>query len=167
MIIRSTVLFAHIVGVLLLFIGFALEWLSVESLRRSSTAADAWTKVRAALPRVYGIALGLTLLAGIVLAARVGVHGFAWVRLSLGGLVLIGILGAMTRRRTPSHPFVRFSLLARTAVALAIVYLMIAKPETRTSLIVMSSALGIALAASLDARRASPVALEIGPNSVK
>ena len=143
MIIRSTVLFAHIVGVLLLFIGFALEWLSV-----SSSMADAWTKVRAALPRVYGIALGVTLLAGIVLAARIGVHRFAWVRLALAGIVLIGILGAMTRRRASSHRLVRFSLLTRTAIALAIVYLMIAKPETRPSLIVMGAALGIAVIAS-------------------
>lgn len=149
MIIRSTLLFAHVVGVLLLFIAIALEWVSL-----TSAATDAWTSVRARLPRVYGMAMGLTLLTGMVLAARVGVHGFAWVRLALGGIVLMATLGAISRRRVPAHPFVRVSLLTRTAIALAIVYLMIAKPETVPSLIVMGAAIGIALFASMTNRKA-------------
>jgi len=84
--------------------------------------------MRKRLPRVYGVAVGLTLLTGIILAARVGVHGFAWVRVSLVGLVLMGILGGLTLRRVTSQSIARASLYARVAAGLIIVYLMIAKP---------------------------------------
>lgn len=147
--IRSTLLFAHVVGVLLLFVAIALEWVS-----NSSGPTEAWTSVRTRLPRLYGFALGLTLLTGLVLSARVGVHGFAWVRLALGGIVVMGIIGAISGRRAPGHPFIRVSLLTRTAMALAIVYLMIAKPETVPSLIVMGAAIGVALFAGMTNRKA-------------
>jgi len=119
MLIRSLLLFAHLIGMLLLFIALALEGLSLGS---------PWAKLRERLPRVYGIALGLTLLSGIILAARIGVHQFIWVRASLIGLVLIGITGAVTLRRISSHSLARASLYARVAAGLVIVYLMIAKP---------------------------------------
>jgi len=60
MTIRSVVLFIHVIGVLVLFIG---------------------------------IAFAVLLVSGIYLARRVGAFEFAWVRLSLGLIVLMGILG--------------------------------------------------------------------------
>lgn len=95
MIIRSVVLFIHVIGVLVLFIGIAFEWLSLESFRRSTTSehASSWVRLHGVLPRVYGVAFAVLLVSGIYLARRLGGFEFAWVRLSLGLLVLMGILG--------------------------------------------------------------------------
>ena len=120
--IRSLLLFAHIAGMLTLFAGLALELVS------SSLS----TRVNKALPRVYGIALGLILLSGIVMAARVGVHQFAWVRLSFVTMLLIGILGRFRSRA---------SIHFRIALGLAVVYLMISKIALSGSLIVIATAL--------------------------
>jgi uncharacterized membrane protein len=136
MIIRSIVLFTHVVGVLVLFIGIALEWLSLESLRRSTTweHTSSWARLYGALPRVYGLASALILLSGVYLARGVGFE-FPWVRLGLGLLVLMGILGGpVVRSRVravrkaagnsreagfdalhshASHPWLRASLIMR------------------------------------------------------
>ena len=58
MMVRSVVLFVHIVGMVVLFSGLGLEWLTLNSLRRSTTHEQAvpWLSVGAALPRVIGIA---------------------------------------------------------------------------------------------------------------
>jgi hypothetical protein len=82
MIIRSLVLFIHVVGVLVLFIGIAFEWLSLESLRRSTTSehASSWVRLYGVVPRMYGFAFALLLLSGIYLARGVGFE-FPWVRL--------------------------------------------------------------------------------------
>ena len=105
MVIRSVVLFFHVIGVLVLFIGIAFEWLSLESLRRSTTSehASSWVRLHGVLPRVYGIAFAVLFVSGIDLARRVGAFELAWVRLSLGLLVLMGILGG---------PAVRFQVRA-------------------------------------------------------
>jgi hypothetical protein len=131
MTVRSVTLFVHVVGMLVLFGGLTVEWLNVEM---------------RALPRYLGIGVGVILLTGIDLAARVGVFGLAWVRLSLGLMLVIGILGgpmtAMLRRRG-SIRLLRASLRMRTAIALAIVYLMIGKPDLGESL----ALIGVAVAA--------------------
>jgi uncharacterized membrane protein len=165
MVVRSVVLFAHIVGMLVLFVGLALEWLSLEFLQRSTAPGQGspWVSVLGALPRYMAMAVGLILVSGIYLAARVGVLDNGWVRVSFGAMFLMGIVGGpvirsqmrairdagsgdrdgtpATLRRHASHPLVRASLRARTAVGLAIVYLMIGKPELGESLLVIGAAL--------------------------
>jgi len=172
MIIRSVVLFTHVVGVLALFIGMAVEWLSLESLRRSTTSEHAlsWVRLYGVLPRVYGAAFAL-LVSGIYLARGVGLFDFAWVRLSLGLMVLMGILGGPAVRSQAraigeaagkgreiafaalnshaSHPWLRASLFMRAAMGLAAVYLMIGKPLLSASLIVTGGAVAVGLAVSL------------------
>lgn len=155
--IRSLILFAHIIGMLTLFVGLGLEFVSLESLRRSSTRDESWIRMFRALPRVYGIAFGLILLSGIYLAARVGVYEFAWVRVSFGAMVLMGIVGgplirsrvrAIARdegsdalRRHASDPLLRASIRTRIALGLAIIYLMIAKVGVGGSLLATGAAL--------------------------
>ena len=72
MIVRSVVLFVHLVGMLVLFGGLGFEWLTLRILRRSATQQQAlpWVGVYAPLPRAMGIAVGLILISGIYLAAR-------------------------------------------------------------------------------------------------
>ena len=60
--IRSLVLFAHVVSVLALFVGLGLEWLSLDALRRSTARVEAlrWLRVSTVVPRFSGIALATT-----------------------------------------------------------------------------------------------------------
>src|SRR5258707_15504465 len=85
MMIRSMALFAHVVGMLVLFVGMTLEWLSLEGL----LGARVWR----ALPRFMAGAVGVILVSGVYLASRVGVFDQGWVRVSLGSMVAMGILG--------------------------------------------------------------------------
>ena len=118
------------------------------------------------LHRVYGVAFALILLSGIYLA-RVGLFDHAWVRLSLGLMVLMGILGGPAVRSHvraireatgqgreiafaalhshASHPWLRASLFMRAAMGLAAVYLMIAKPLLSASLLVTGVAVAVGL----------------------
>ena len=180
MLIRSVALFAHIVGMLALFIGLALEWLSLESLQRSTDPVrdSPWVKVLRALPPYMAGAVGLILVSGIYLAMRVGVFDQAWVRVSFGAMVLMGILGGPVVRpqmrailraggdgrstvgREAWHPLLRASLRARAAVGLAIVYLMIGKPELGESLLVVGAALALGAATSVPQRRVQPSAVK-------
>jgi len=52
---RSVVLFTHVIGMVLLFIGVAFEWVGLESLRRATTSEHAlsWATLQDKLPRVY------------------------------------------------------------------------------------------------------------------
>jgi len=177
--VRSVVLSVHIVGMLTLFIGLALEWLSLESLRRANTSAQGlpWVRVLRGLPRYIAMAVGLIVVSGIYLAVRVGVFNFGWVRVSFGAMVLMGLLGGPivrsrmrvllapgddregtsgTLRHHAWHPLLFVSLHMRAAVALAIVYLMIAKLDLRESLLLIGLALVLGAATSVLAWRAQP-----------
>jgi hypothetical protein len=136
--IRSLVLFVHISGVLAMFAGLALEGFGVQSARKAA-------------PRISGIAVALTVLSGFFLGARFGVLGDEWMRASYGAIVVMAAAGAIGRR---SDALLRISLRVRTAFGLAIVFLMIAKPDAVVSLVV----LGLALAASTFA--ALPIGLK-------
>jgi hypothetical protein len=173
--IRSVALFAHIVGMMGLFVGLSFEWLSIEFLRRPMTPAQRspWVSVLTALPQYVATAIGMVLTSGIYLAARVGVFDFAWVRVSFGAMVLMAVAGGPLVRsqmravqqsagddrdgrsasRHASHLLLRASLHSLLAVALTIVYLMIAKPEVAASLLLIGGALVVGVATSLPGRR--------------
>jgi uncharacterized membrane protein len=184
MIVRSLALFVHIVGMLVLFAGLALEGLSLESLRRSTNPipGSAWVSVLRALPRYMAVAVGVIVVSGIYLAMRVGVFDLGWVRVSLGSMVFMGILGGpvvrtqmrailhagdddgqgtpTALRRHASHPLLRASLRTRVAVGLAIIYLMIAKPDLGESLLLIAGALLVGAVTSVPQWRAHLSALE-------
>ena len=141
--IRSLVLFVHIAGVLALFVGLALEAFGVEAARKAA-------------PRVSGIAVGLTVLSGFYLGARFGVLGDGWMRASYGALVVMAAAGALARR---SNALLRISPWVRTAFGLAVLFLMIAKPDAVGSLIVLGLALGGSTLAALPKGRSQGVGL--------
>jgi hypothetical protein len=126
--IGSLVLFIHISAVLALFAGLAVEAFGAEAARRAA-------------PRVSGIAMGLILLSGFFLGARFGVLGNAWLRASYAAIVVMAAATPLARR---SERLWRTSLRVRTAFSLAVVFLMVAKPDGVVSVIV----LGLALAGS-------------------
>lgn len=146
--IYSLVLFVHIAGVLALFAGLALEAFGVEPARRAA-------------PRISGIAVALTVASGLYLGARFGVLRAEWMRASYGAIVVMAAAGALARR---SDALQRISLRVRTAFALAVVFLMIAKPDAAVSLVVLSLALGAStlLAAPIGLRQHSGLSSSTG-----
>ena len=122
--IRSLVLFIHISSVLAIAAGLALEAFGAESARKAA-------------PRIAGIAMALTLISGFYLGKRVGVLGDGWLRAAYVAIVVMAAAGALARR---SNALLRISLRVRTAFGLAIVFLMIAKPDAVTSLVVLGLA---------------------------
>jgi hypothetical protein len=131
--IRSLVLFVHITGVLTMFAGLALEAFGVES---SGTST----------PRVFGLAAPLTLLSGFFLGARFGVLGNDWMRASYGGIVVMIAAGTLARR---SDALRRISVRVQAAFGLAVVFLMVAKPDVVMSLVVLGLALGVSTLVAL------------------
>jgi uncharacterized membrane protein len=180
--IRSLMLFVHVVGVLAMFTGLGLEWLSLDAVRRSTLRAEAvrWVRVSAAVPRISAIALVVVVASGFYLGARVGVLGQGWMRASYAALLLMGMVaGPLTQPRiralqratndptrtsaTPlqaaaSHSILRVSLRLRVVFGLAVVYLMIGKPDAGGSVLVLSLASIVAIAVAV-ARRAAPSTL--------
>ena len=171
--IRSLVLFVHVVGVLAMFVGLGLEWLGLDALRRSTARVEAlrWLRVSTVVPRFTGIALALTVASGFYLGARYGVLGAGWMRASYAALLVMAIVSGPVARapmralrhaaQTPgdgvvsalraaaSHSILRLSLRVRVAFGLALVYLMIGKPDAPGSLLVMGLALVLTMATSV------------------
>jgi hypothetical protein len=133
-------------------------------------------------PRTSGIALALTLVSGFYLGARIGVLGNTWMRASYAALVVMAVAGgpvatprirALRRaaedtsdRTLPvlgtaaSDVLLRASLRVRVAFGLAVVYLMVGKPETTESLLVLAVAAALTIASvtrPLRSTVASPV----------
>jgi hypothetical protein len=131
--IRSLVLFVHITGVLTMCAGLALEAFGVESAGKAT-------------PRISGIAVALTVLSGFYLGARFGVLGDEWMRASYGAIVVMAAAGALARR---SDALRRISLRVRAAFGLAVVFLMVAKPDAVVSLVVLGLAFGVSTIVAL------------------
>jgi hypothetical protein len=115
--VRSFALFVHLIGTVAVFAGFGLEWLANSD------------SIQPALRRLYAAGAGLIVLSGIFLTWRE--HGFelAWVRVSMGVLLLMGIVGGFRREG---------SLPLRAGMALAVLVVMIARPDLGGSLAVAS-----------------------------
>jgi hypothetical protein len=181
--IPSLTLFVHIVGMLTLFAGLGLEWVSLNGLQRSITREQAlpWLRLIVMVPRVSGIAVAAIVVSGFYLGARVGVLGNDWMRATYGALVLMAIVsgpvsrsplralkrvvevpadGTVALRAAVANPILRLSLRFRVAFGLAIVFLMIAKPAAGESLLVLALASIVTIAASLTQRTTPTTAVQ-------
>jgi hypothetical protein len=141
--IHSLVLFVHITGVLTMFAGLALEAFGVEPTGRAA-------------PRIFRLAVPLTLLSGLYIGARFGVLGDAWLCASYGTIVIMAAAGPLARR---SEALRRLSLRARAAFGLAIVFLMVAKPDAVVSLVVLGLAFGMSILVGLPIGLKQPIDL--------
>jgi hypothetical protein len=180
--VRSLVLFMHVVGVLALFTALILECLGWNTVRRSSARPEALASMRiaVALQHVYGIALATIIASGGYLGGRFGVLGDGWMLASYGGLVLIALSAAMARprlrllrevlenpsdrafsalRSSADDMVLRASLHLRIALALALVYLMIGKLDVGTGAGVIGLAFASALVTSLSRSRVASAAV--------
>jgi hypothetical protein len=179
---RSIALFAHLVGMLTLFAGLAIEWLCVERLHAPDEPEPPMFIVRILerLPHISGIAVASILLSGIPLAARIGVFRAAFVGVSFVAMVLMAALGGIALRpllravkegrgtgaalvtelrQLASRPFLRGSLRIRVCIALAIVYLMIAKPDLFECIVILATALLIAVVGNIARGRGTATTL--------
>src|SRR5712671_131827 len=154
--IRSLVLFTHVVGALVLFVGLGLVWIGLDGIQRSTTRAEAlpWLRLIAIVPRVFGTALAAIVVSGFYLGARVGVLGNDSMR-ALKRVAEVQADGTVALRAAAANPILRLSLRIRVAFGLAIVFLMIAKPAAGESLLVLALASMVTIATSLT-RRTTP-----------
>ena len=106
------VLFIHVTSIIGMFAALAIEWLTVQRLRRATSYEQArdWTQVFKLLP-VLGAPSALTALAsGIYLATTLGVWKFSWVDVAVPTLIAIAVAGGLT---APSRNRVRDTLRER------------------------------------------------------
>jgi hypothetical protein len=172
----SLALFFHFVGLIALFIGYGLEWI-VSAFLRGATTTDqvrAWLRVyRTSLP-VSGPGLLVLILSGGYLAQVSGAMKNGWMSASLLAIFFALVIGfvlilprmkairsalpegsaalppnATALLRAPGLPTL---IRVRAMLALGIVYLMTAKPDTfLSSLLVLGAAILLGLLASAPA----------------
>jgi hypothetical protein len=141
--IRSLVLFVHITAVLAMFANLAIEAFGVEPAARAT-------------PRLFGMAGPLTLLSGLYMGARFGVLGDGWMWASYAAIGVMMGAGPLAHR---SDALRQISLRVRTAFGLAIVFLMVAKPDAVVSVVVFGVALVISTLTTLPVGRKQPSGL--------
>jgi hypothetical protein len=169
----SLALFFHFVGLVMLFIGYGLEWI-VSAFLRGATNTDpvrAWLRVyRTSLP-VSGPGLLVLILSGGYLAQVSGAMKNGWMSASLIAIFFALVIGFMlilprvkairaalpegsvalppnvtALLRAPGLPTL---IRVRAMLALGIVYLMTVKPATfRSSLLALAAAIVLGLLAS-------------------
>jgi len=169
----SLALFFHFLGLVMLFIGYGLEWIVSAFLRGAVTTDQvrAWLRVyRTSLP-VSGPGLLVLIFSGGYLAQVSGAMKNGWMSASLIAIFLALVIGfmfilprvkairgalppgsaelpanAMALLRAPGLPTL---IRVRAMLALGIVYLMTMKPDTLlSSLLVLGAAIVLGLLAS-------------------
>jgi hypothetical protein len=169
----SLALFFHFAGMVMLFVGYGLEWI-VSAFLRGATTTDqvrAWLRVyRTSLP-VSGPGLLVLILSGAYLAQVSGAMKNAWLSASFIAIFLALVIGfvlilprmkairaalpegsaalpanATALLRAPGLPTL---IRVRAMLALGIVYLMTVKPDTFvSSLLALGAAIILGLLAS-------------------
>jgi hypothetical protein len=169
----SLALFIHFVGLVMLFVGYGLEWI-VSAFLRGATTTDqvrAWLRVyRTSLP-VSGPGLLVLILSGGYLAQVTGAMKNGWMSASFIAIFLALVIGFMfilprikaIRGALPegsaalpanatallSAPGLPTLIRVRVMLALGIVFLMTVKPDTfASSLLVFGAAIALGLLAS-------------------
>jgi hypothetical protein len=172
----SIALFLHLVGVLALFAGIALEQTGLRQLRNARSLAQVreWVTLLRGLRRIDAPA-GLTILVSGGYLATHGAGHHAWVAAGFFGMILMAVLGAAVGRprflaiatAVPAtdgpvssslrarleNPLLRASATTRAALGLGIVFDMVVKPAAAGAVIALVVAFVIG-AATLLARRA-------------
>jgi hypothetical protein len=168
----SIALFLHLVGVLALFAGIALEQTGLRQLRNARSIAQVreWVTLLRGLRRIDAPA-GLTVLMSGGYLMRYGAGYHAWVAAGVVGMVVMAVLGvavgrprflaiatalpqsdgpvAPALRARLDNPILRLSAGTRAALALGIVFDMAVKPAAVGAVSALVVALVIGAAASL------------------
>jgi hypothetical protein len=176
-------LFFHFLGMVGLFIGYGLEWTASSLLGRSTTAdqARAWLRIyKLSLP-ISGPGLLVLIVSGGYLASVTGGMKQGWISATLLAIVFalgIGFVFIMPRVRTiraalpegstalseaglsrVQDPMMLTLIRIRAILALGIVYLMTAKPESlASSLFILLGAIVIGMLCAATAWFSVPTA---------
>lgn len=163
----SLALFVHLVGVLGLFVGLSLDWISLMRLRQAQTLTQVReaTSLTGIVARLLLPAVLLLLVAGIYMTVTTWAWGTPWILVSLGGLLLIGVLAnsvggrrlraierAATREassdvipavlvRQITDPILLIGLQTAGLIGLGVVFLMSTKPDVFGSLLTLAVAI--------------------------
>ena len=91
----TSLLLLHIVGVLGLFIALSLELVVASRLgaAKTTTQVHEWLTLGRVTDLLLPVSAALILISGLVMTFSAWGWGYAWIDLSLGLLVLLGILG--------------------------------------------------------------------------
>jgi len=171
----SVLLFAHVLGAVVLFAAVGIEVVAFRRLRRARTAEQArtWMGPLREAARLGPAAMVTILIAGVwMMALRWGPE--PWILTALVGLVVMAVLGAALTRRamgrlgasladevdqlpTDFHALVegpiRTSLWLRLAIAVGILGLMTVKPGALGSLVIMGAAVAVGAGAAVRPQR--------------
>jgi hypothetical protein len=178
---RSNLLFIHVVGAMGIFVALGMEALALAQLRRAADSAAARAALAAlgAAQRVGGPSMLLLVLSGLYLATAYWRWEGAWIGLGFLGLVSIGAIGGLMTGRNVNRlrkgretsatvtslaevaPTFWASFVIRAALLVAVVFLMTAKPGPVGSLAALGTAVAAGLIMSRTGRRAD-VALASG-----
>lgn len=169
--IYSIALFLHIVGALLLFAALILEWIGLRQIRSAklSEQVRAWLGVLNSASKSGFPSMFVTVITGIYMMITVW-RWTPWLAVTIGALLLMIVL---TRAAAPrlkalgqsldavNEPFLWVSVQTRSAIALGIIFLKIAKPDWVGSLLTIGAAvvLGIVSALLISRHRAQSQAI--------
>jgi len=162
----SIALFLHIVGALVLFATLAIEWISLRQIRTARFAEQVppWLGVLTGSSKAGFPSMLATVVTGVYM--MVVVWGRTpWLVTTVGGLVLMIVLARAAAPRLKAleqsfevinNPLLWVSIQTRTAIALGIVFLKVAKPDWFGSLLTIgvAVALGVVSALSVSRRQA-------------
>ncbi|HEX6552090.1 MAG TPA: hypothetical protein VF026_04955 [Ktedonobacteraceae bacterium] len=166
----SVALLVHILGVLGVFIATGIEQVVLLRLRaaRTTQLVREWVRVMDGVDKLFPPSVLLLVLAGLYMTFTVWGWGQAWIDVSLGTLVLIGILGPAVNgsglkaigravavlpdgplsadlSRLIYDPVLNMSTSITAFLTLGIVFLMTLKPGWLGSLGIMAGALVVAV----------------------
>jgi uncharacterized membrane protein len=163
-------LFAHLIGVLTLFIGTALQWLITLRLRRAQTVTQVreWSSLVGGVGRLGPVSGVLVIGAGIYMMVTTWSLTTPWIMVSLGAMALMMVFGmvisarqlrAIRRaattseaptdsispelRRQTHNPVLWVSTQLAASTALGIVFMMTIKPNLGGSIWTLVAALAL------------------------
>src|SRR6266851_721955 len=158
----SVEVFAHVMGVILVFVGYGTLLLTVAAMRRA-TRSEQLRAITSALLASRRIgrerlsAIDLVAIAGVLLIALTGLDmAFSlqlirepWIDVAIGSFVLLA----------PIDPILTMALGGSLGILVGIVFLMTTKPELSTSITAVAIAVvaGMAISWPFASRRADPV----------
>ena len=167
-------LLVHILGVLGVFIATGIEQVVLLRLRaaRTTQLVREWVHVMDGVDKLFPPSVLLLVLAGLYMTFTVWGWGQAWIDVSLGTLVLVGILGPAVNgsglkaigravavlpdgplsadlSRLIYHPVLNMSTSITAFLTLGIVFLMTLKPGWLGSLGIMAGVLVVAVSVAL------------------
>lgn len=174
-------LFAHLLGILGMFVGMGLQWTITLRLRRAQTLAQVreWSSLVSGVGKLGAISGVVVLAAGIYLVVARWNFSMPWIVVSLAALMLMLALGVgvMARRlngirraaatsdassdsmpldlqRRIRHPLLWIAAQLTGSIALGIVFLMTVKPDMGVSLLALAVALAFgSIAGVISTRR--------------